>query len=227
MKFLELTSGLSVLGQPIKAYRSTIDAKKYLYLIAGVHGDEVEGAYVLEKLFEFLRNQNHYALPLIVVPIVNIDGFAKKTRINHNGVDLNRNMPTQDWQSTMTEPKYNPGREPLSEPENQFLNSLFFKFPPGFILSFHSWKPILNYNGNCRDIAEYISKYNQYPLDDDIGYPTPGSLGTYGPEKLECPVLTFECPLLSSGITLEKVWQENQEALINLMGSELIRKKIE
>ena len=50
MKFLELASGLSVLGQPIKAYRSTIEAKKYLYLIAGVHGDEVEGAYVLEKL---------------------------------------------------------------------------------------------------------------------------------------------------------------------------------
>lgn len=227
MKFLELKAGVSVLGKTIPAFKTNLESKKYIYLMAGVHGDEVEGVFVMAKLLEFLKQQNHYVLPLVVVPIVNVDGNAIKTRVNHNGVDLNRNMPTLDWAPNFTEPKYNPGKEPLSEPENQFLNSLFFKYTPGFILSFHSWKPILNYNGDCRDIAQYLANFNQYPIDDSIGYPTPGSLGTYGPEKLNCPVLTFECPLLETGITLDQIWNENKEGLINLMGSELLRKKIE
>ena len=41
MLFQSLEPGTSVEGCPIEAYRSGVDAPKYLYLMAGVHGDEV------------------------------------------------------------------------------------------------------------------------------------------------------------------------------------------
>ena len=226
MKFLDLPSGSTVTGEKILAYKTKLESSKYIYLMAGVHGDEPEGIYVLDKLFAWLKKQIHFELPLIVIPIVNVDGFKKKTRTNQQGVDLNRNLPTEDWSAKFSEAKYNPGNAPLSEPENQFLNSLFLKYRPGFILSFHSWKPILNYNGDCRDVAQFIAKFNQYPLDDDIGYATPGSLGTYGPKNLAASVLTFECPTKKEK-SLEVIWKENEEALTLLMQSDLIRKKYE
>jgi protein MpaA len=57
---------------------------------------------------------------------------------------------------------------------------------------------------------KYLAKYNGYPLDGDIGYPTPGSLGTYVPEKYGAGVLTFECPVLDGEISLQKIWEENE-----------------
>ena len=95
------------------------------------------------------------------------------------------------------------------------VHNLFQKFSPGLIISFHSWKPLINYNGQCREIAEYIKTYNKYEVFADLeDHPTPGSLGEYGPEKYKSPVLTFECPLISEELSLEDIWQENQEALL-------------
>lgn len=225
MRFLEIEPGKTVLGEKISAFKTKLESHKYLYLIAGVHGDEPEGVFVLEKLFSWLKTQHHFELPLVVVPIVNIDGYKKNSRVNHNLVDLNRNLPTEDWEKVATEAKYNPGNEPLSEPENQYLNSLFKKYKPGFILSFHSWKPILNYNGDCEDIASFLAKFNSYPIDGDIGYPTPGSMGTYGSTVLDCPVLTFELPVKLDQ-SMEKTWKENEEGLLLLMQGDLIRKKL-
>jgi protein MpaA len=83
---------------------------------------------------------------------------------------------------------------------------------------------MINYNGDCKEIAELLERYNGYPVSPDIGYPTPGSLGDYGPEVYKAPVITFECPLLSEGHTLKGIWEENQEGLKLLMHSDLIRK---
>ena len=50
MNFSLLKSGHSVEGQEIQAFRSDEKASKYNYLMAGVHGDEVEGVYLLKNL---------------------------------------------------------------------------------------------------------------------------------------------------------------------------------
>ncbi|MBD65894.1 MAG: hypothetical protein CME62_11850 [Halobacteriovoraceae bacterium] len=228
MIFTSLKAGSSVEGNTIEAYKSDINAKKFLYLIAGTHGDEVEGVYVLKKLFSWLKEDHALKdLPIIVIPILNPDGYRSESRVNAHAVDLNRNYPTENWSSEFKKPKYNPGPKPLSEPENAFLEQLFQKYPPSFIISFHSWKPVLNYNDNAKDVAEYLSSYNEYPIAADIGYPTPGSLGTYAPEKYQAPVLTFECPPLSDEKSLQNIWEENEEGLKSLIQSELLAKKIQ
>tara|TARA_Y100000780_G_C13696001_1_gene422525 strand:- start:20018 stop:20695 length:678 start_codon:yes stop_codon:yes gene_type:complete len=225
MNFVSLRSGISVEGTEIEAFRSDKKDTSYCYLMAGVHGDEVEGVYVLKMLYEWLQEEDVKDVSFIVVPILNVDGYRAGNRTNAHGVDLNRNLPSTNWEAEVREPKYNPGPEALSEPENQYLDGLFAKYPPHLILTFHSWKPILNYNSDCKEVAEFLAKYNEYPVEGDIGYPTPGSLGNYGPEKYNSPVLTFECPTLSDDKDLKAIWEENQEGLKKLLHSDLIKKK--
>lgn len=224
MIFNPLRPGKSVYEKEIPAFQSETKGKKYLYLIAGTHGDEVEGVFVLQKLFEWLQEDDNEvdALPIIVVPVLNVDGHEAGSRVNAHAVDLNRNYPTENWSAEFSEDKYNPGPEPLSEPENKFLVKLLEKFPPYLIISFHSWKPILNYNGDSFKEAEYISEFNNYPVQDDIGYPTPGSFGTYVPEKFNAGVITYECPLLADGKSLKEIWEENEEGLKHFMKSHLL-----
>ncbi len=228
MIFSELESGESLEGHPIQVFKTDIKAPKYLYLLAGVHGDEVEGVYVLKELFAWLKNEHSLKdMPMIVIPILNVDGYRAQTRVNAHLVDLNRNLPTADWTPEKTQPKYNPGPKPLSEPENQFLVKLLDKYKPGFIMSFHTWKPILNFNGDCKEIATFLNGFNQYEMSGDIGYPTPGSLGTFGVEKYNCPVLTFECPELKTHKeSLKDIWKENEEGLKKVFQTDLIWKKL-
>lgn len=228
MIFSEIESGKSLEGHSIPVWKTEIKASKYLYLIGGVHGDEVEGVYVLKELFQWLKNEHTLKdLPMVVLPILNVDGYRANSRVNAHLVDLNRNLPTKDWSSVVTKPRYNPGPKPLSEPENQFLVKLLDKYKPGLIISFHTWKPILNYNGDCKDVAEYLAGFNNYEIASDIGYPTPGSLGTFGVEKYNTSVLTFECPELKKHKeTLKEIWVENEPGLKGLFQTDLIWNKL-
>lgn len=219
MNFISLKSGTSVEGAEIEAFRTEARSQKWIYLLAGVHGDEVEGVYCLQQLFDWIKsNDEMNLLPLVVVPILNVDGYRAQTRTNAHGVDLNRNLPAKSWNNVAREAKYFPGTHPLSEPENIYFDKLMQKYHPAFIVSFHSWKPMLNINGNCRKFAEVMHEHNKYPIVDDIeGHPTPGSMGDYAPEKYNCPVLTLEFPVLNESLTLKDIWEENEAALKALM----------
>ena len=217
MSWTPLPSGRSVQGRSIEARCSGADADSWVYLLGGVHGDEIEGIYVLEQLISRLENEWDWKGDGLVIPVLNPDGKEAGKRTNARGVDLNRNLPSAHWCADSRGEDYMPGEEPLSEPENRFLDGLFKSHRPRLVMTFHSWKPLLNYNGDCRGIAEFLGSYNNYSVCSDIeGHPTPGSLGEYGPEVYNCPVLTLEFPKLSSGITLEEIWEENAAGLTAL-----------
>jgi protein MpaA len=227
MKFSELLSGTSVKGESIRAYKSEKKIPeancKYNYILGAVHGDEVEGGHLAQMLLTWLLETDDVDMPIIIVPVVNVDGHKLKMRVNANGVDLNRNLPSSQWTHEAREAKYFPGVSPLSEPENQYLVSLFEKYPPRFILSFHSWYPVINYNGACKEIADFLASFNKYPIEADfLTHPTPGSLGEYGPQVLGAPVITFECPVLSESVSLQDIWKENEEGLKKLFTSKII-----
>ena len=95
MNFTPLKSGVSVEGDEILAFKSEEKAAKYNYIMAGVHGDEVEGVFLLQELFKWLQDEE-ISLPLIVIPILNVDGYRSQTRVNAHGVDLNRNLPSSN-----------------------------------------------------------------------------------------------------------------------------------
>jgi len=56
-----------------------------------------------------------------------------------------------------------------------------------------------------------MQKYNKYPVKSYIGYPTPGSLGTYAGKERNIPTITLELP---NNISIEKSWLQNKDALI-------------
>ncbi|MFQ3584628.1 MAG: M14 family zinc carboxypeptidase [Cyanobacteriota bacterium] len=208
--------GYSVQGRPIHLWQLTQGIPSVL-LVAGVHGNEVEGYDLIER---YVRSGLWGSLAgratVWVIPRLNPDGCAVGQRLNANGVDLNRNMPTQDWIPNPLEARYPPGSAPGSEPETQALLACLEHIQPQFILSAHSCEnhPCVNYNGPALELARVMAAHNGLPVTDDIGYPTPGSLGTWAGWERGIPTLTLE---LLRGAPLNQVWQEQVQALQALL----------
>lgn len=181
----------SALGLPVIAYEFKNSGPEVL-ILGGVHGDEIEGVIAAQKILSICSASFPYALNLTVVPQFNPDGVLNKTRGNGNGVDLNRNLATKDWSPEAKTPRYQPGPFAMSETENQGLVRYIEDKKPIFIYSLHSWHPVLNLNGDCQKVAEVLQKHTGYKIDDDIGYPTPGCLGTYTGLERGIPTLTYE-----------------------------------
>lgn len=176
---------------PIMAHEFGLSGPEVLVL-GGVHGDETEGVVLAQALLGRFTTNFSFRLRLTLVPMFNFDGVISCQRQNAAGVDLNRNLPTNDWSAEVATPRYHPGAQANSEPENQALVKWLDQHVPRFVLSLHSWKPLLNVNGSCREEAEVISKINGYPVEESIGYPTPGCLGTYCGLERDMPTLTYE-----------------------------------
>lgn len=176
---------------PIIGYRFGTTGPRILVL-GGVHGDEIEGVWAAHGLLSHFARSFPYKLRLTLVPMFNLDGCLARERRNARGVDLNRNLPTHDWTNEVANPRYFPGLAANSEAESQALATFLDREPPQFILTLHSWKPMLNINGDCRPEAEEIRKHTGYVIEESIGYPTPGCLGTYAGLEREMPTLTYE-----------------------------------
>lgn len=194
--------GRSHLGLEISGFDWTFGPKyRNVLILGGVHGDETEGVVAGNGLITYMRENFNLRLNLYVIPQFNVDGVLSKTRGNLRGVDLNRNLPTSDWSPNIATPRYHPGSASCSENENIALVSFIEEKQFDFIYSLHSWKPMLNINGDARKVAEVIAARTGYIIDEDIGYPTPGSLGSYGLEK-NIPVLTYE---IERGLDFQKI----------------------
>jgi len=153
----------------------------------------------------------NYQLQVTLVPIFNIEGVLAKTRSNARGVDLNRNLPTKDWSPEIKGPRYQPGPQALSEPENKGLVAHIDQYAPKLILSLHSWHPVLNVNGDCLAEAQVLAEHTGYKIDADIGYPTPGCLGTYAGLERKSPTLTYE---IERGLALTPILEVHVPAIL-------------
>ena len=155
-------------------------------VIGCMHGDEPQGEYLIN---EYLKNNSD--TKLLLIPCLNPDGVKAQTRVNSNGVDLNRNFPTKNWELTEKNNFYG-GNEPASEIETRFLINVIDEFKPELILTLHAPYKVVNYDGNALDIANKISEIIKYPVEASIGYPTPGSFGTWAGIERNIPTITLE-----------------------------------
>ncbi len=177
---------------PVWKYQFNPAQKYHVLIIGGVHGDEPEGIIAAEKILQQCLQKYSYSFSLTLIPCFNPEGKLAKNRQNTNGVDLNRNLPTQDWTAEFTNPRYNPGRAANSEKENQALVKLLETEKIDLIISLHSWNPMINVNGDCNEEAKILADHTGYTIEPYIGYPTPGSLGTYAGREKQIPTITYE-----------------------------------
>jgi protein MpaA len=197
---------------PIVGYRFGNQGPKVL-IIGGVHGDEIEGVWAANGLLSAVADHFDFRIQLTLVPMFNLDGVLARDRRNSNKIDLNRNLPTNDWSSDVASERYFPGLKANSESENQALvRYLESNEKPSLIVSLHSWKPMLNINGNCRSVAEAICATTGDIIEESIGYPTPGCLGTYAGLERAIPTLTYE---IERGLDQASILRVHVPALLN------------
>lgn len=201
---------------PIWAYEHGNDSKPEVLVIGGVHGNEPEGVVAAQGLLRLLFIDPLQNIKLTIVPELNKDGVLLKTRKNARGVDLNRNLPTQDWTPVASQEKYHPGPTPLSESENKALVSFIEKKPLRFILSLHSFTDymLLDNKGLAAPQCEFLSKVTGYKIKNEIGYPTPGSLGTYAAIERNIPTLTYE---LQRDMPFQDIQKVHTPAIYNML----------
>jgi murein peptide amidase A len=191
----------SVQGTPIYTRDvGALDGKVRVLVIGGMHGDELSSSAVALHWIR-LASDEQMAMPQPMhwrfLPVLNPDGLVAHPprRVNANGVDLNRNFPTPNWerdaarywqQRTRKDPRRWPGPKPLSEPETRFLHEQMEKFRPHLIVSIHAPYGVLDFDGPSVPPSRLGRLYL-----DQVGI-FPGSLGNYGGVHKGVPVVTIE-----------------------------------
>ena len=181
-------------------------------IFAAVHGNETATPYLVKQLCahlkkhpELLKNKR-----VVLVAVMNPDGLQKKTRVNANGVDINRNYPGT-WRKAKRGDSFKSGPSAASEPETRAMMALTKKYPPSKIVSIHQPLHCLAYTGaRSVPLARAIAAKNGYRITDNVGYPTPGGFGGYCDKVLKAAVVTLELPWQKP----EAAWKANASALL-------------
>ena len=199
-----------------------IENKKTLgrvLVIGGIHGDEYSSVSIMFKWMKILNRHHSGIIHWKFIPVSNPDGLFQRpaTRTNSNGIDLNRNFPSSDWNELALDywrdraysaKRRYPGKQAASETEIQWLVKTIDEFNPNIVVSIHAPYELLDYDGPDNPPTRignlYLSQLGIFP----------GSLGNYGGVDLQKPIVTLELP--SAGIM-----PSNKE--INTMWRDLVR----
>jgi protein MpaA len=190
--------GASRLGRPIVGRRfgdASAPSGSTLLVLGATHGDEPASAEAVWELADRLVEGPELpgGAPVYVVPAVNPDGLVAGTKNSASDVDLNRNFPARNFVRDHA-PGYDPGPAPLSEPETALLARLVDELGVGAVLSVHAPFACVNFDGPAEAWATAVAAACGWPVRPSIGYPTPGSLGSWLGIDRQIPVLTLELP---------------------------------
>lgn len=217
---LQPTDGRSVNDAAIlmKEYAPVAGRKPMgrVLLIGGIHGDEYSSVSIVFKWMKILEKHHSGLFHWHIAPLVNPDGLLRKesSRVNANGVDLNRNFPMPNWNEetrrywevrTQNNPRRFPGKTAISEPETQWLVREIERFKPDVIVSVHAPYGIVDYDGP----QEAPYKLGRLYLNLLGTYP--GSLGRYAGVELQVPVVTIELPyagIMPKPAEISRIWTD-------------------
>lgn len=190
-------------------------------IMCGVHGDEITPIKFCFDVLHYLNQEfkkPEYKNSLVVVfPIANPDSFflERPTRVNARGVDINRNLPTRDWEKDAlrlwkaryrSDPRRYPGAGPMTEPETLTQVNLIKRYSPQKIITVHAPLTILDYDGPVEltpqfgEVGPRASELLIQMSKKADGYQVrnfpffPGSLGNYAGNERGIPTFTLELP---------------------------------
>lgn len=184
-------AGFSAAGRPIEVYTFGEGAREYL-VVAGIHGgSEVNTIELANQLIAHL-NTNPEIIPtdvtLYIIRNMNPDGEARAHgvdgRVNNNGVDLNRNFPTENWAPDWDRNGcwvYRPttgGAYGGSEPETRAVMNFIAQHKIQALISYHSAAlgvfpggvPWQEDSKRLASTLAFVTKYPYPPIDTGCEY---------------------------------------------------------
>lgn len=180
--------GTSLEGIPLTVYMPDSGSPE-IVVLASIHGDEAETTVVVS---EALRCIPRGDLRAVAILCGNPDGMLRGTRGNGRGVDLNRNFPTSNWSpdpvcyktraNDARDIALSPGAQPASEPETSALLSLLERLQPRAVVTLHAALACIDDAGGSH-LGRQLAARCALPLLTEIGYATPGSMGTWAAER--------------------------------------------
>lgn len=208
--------GNTLVMRDIGASRGNPGEAKRILAIGGIHGDELTSISVVFRWLDWLKEPAAAGYTWRVIPVANPDGLKAKpsTRTNGNGVDLNRNFQTPDWdrdaqnywvKRTRRDPRRYPGPSGGSEIETRWLQAQIEEFKPDLIISVHAPYNLLDYDGP----VPQPMRFGRLSLNRLGVYP--GSMGNYAGLHKQIPVVTIELPhatVMPSLRDQQAMWQD-------------------
>jgi zinc carboxypeptidase len=143
--------GFSLAGRHLEAFTFGAGEREYL-IVAGIHGGYEGNTIALANELIMYINENPEVIPadvtLYIIRNMNPDGEARDSgvdgRVNNNGVDLNRNFPSDNWTAEWDRDGcwiYRPttgGAYAGSEPETRSVMGFIGSHKLEAMISYHS-----------------------------------------------------------------------------------------
>ncbi len=104
-----------------------------------------------------------------------------------------------------------PGTDPGSEPESQALMSLIDGLKPNTVIALHAPLACIDEESES-PLGTWLAERTGLPHVNGVGYPTPGSFGSWGGEQ-GIAVVTYEFPLASA----DELVREHVPVLVELL----------
>lgn len=194
--------GFSAAGRPIEVYTFGAGEREYL-IVAGIHGGYEWNTIALANELITHINEHPEVIPtdatLYIIRNMNPDGEARAHgldgRVNHNGVDLNRNFPSENWTADWDRDGcwiYRPTTGGLyagSEPETRTVMSFIKSHKIEALISYHSaalgvFPGGVPWEEPSKQLAKALSKVTRYPYPPvDTGCEYTGTLADWAVEN--------------------------------------------
>lgn len=130
--------GRSLEGRPIRAWRiGNPRAKRHVLVVGCIHGNECAGVAVTQRLVNLVRP---IATDVWVIQYLNRDGYARRSRFNANGVDLNRDFLA------------------ATQRETRIARKLILRIRPDVTIWFHQPQSLVRAWGPSRAIARRYAR---------------------------------------------------------------------
>jgi protein MpaA len=195
--------GYSSQGRPLTVYQVGAGSRGVL-IVGGIDGGtESNTTALVDQLLDRLPDAPdllHAGFVLLFLPAANPDGLVAGTRWLADGVDANRNWPTDDWSpdTYVSGPvliRGGGGAYPFSEPETRALAAFVQRIQPNLIVSYHSAAELVMAGPAARALGldRLYADVTGYAPGDWSAYPVTGDFAQWA-EKQGIPTVEIELP---------------------------------
>lgn len=177
------------------------DGEEVITIISSIHGNESIGTPLLHRFLQEDGVSNLEGRTVFLLYVANPDGYVSEMRGNSNNVDINRNLPTENFGKGI----FN-GKDPLSAIESAVLIDFIEEYQPDRTLIIHQPLNGIDYDGASKALAEHLSEKSGIRIKR-LGARS-GSIGSYLGLGLKKQVITLEIPERYSNVSMDRVCEK-------------------